>query len=77
MNKAQIFAWISILIIPITYIVSIILSVMNHPLAEPILAITLLSTVVGPMTIYTFTVFPKHLAEIGNKIAEFHDEHNS
>lgn len=75
MNKRKIFVWIAILIIPLSYIASIILSVIAHPLAEAFLAITLLSSVTAPMTIYAFTIFPKHMAELVTKFNHFQDEH--
>jgi len=75
MNKRKIFVWIAILIIPLSYIASIILSVIVHPLAEAFLVITLFSSVTAPMTIYSFTIFPKHMAELVTKFNQFQEEH--
>lgn len=76
MLRKRLFAWITILVIPLSYIISILLSIVNHPFATTFLAITLLSTITGPMTIYAFTIFPVHMAEIGMKALQFHNEHN-
>ena len=65
MKIKRILAWIAIILIPLAYIVSIILGLMDHPLAEGVLGITIVLTVVGPAIAYLLTVFPKHIAKIG------------
>ena len=65
MKAKRILAWIAIILIPLAYIVSLILGIMDHPLAEGVLGITIVLTVVAPLIIYLLTAFPKHIAKIG------------
>lgn len=62
-------ALIMALILPISLIVSIVLSLLHHPYASLALGITFATMLVFPV-FYLGTVFPKHMADIYVRVKE-------
>lgn len=66
--KRRIFAWIGIIFIPLMFLISLILSIVDSPIAPTFLMVTIILTVVLPGGIYLLTKYPKDLAEIFHTI---------
>lgn len=66
--KRRIFAWIGIIFIPVMFLISMILSLLDSPIAGTFLMITIILTVVLPGGIYLLTKYPKDIADIYHRI---------
>lgn len=66
--KRRIFAWIGILFIPVMFLISLILSIINAPIAGAFLIATIVLSVVIPGGIFLLTRYPKDLADMYHNI---------
>lgn len=66
--KRRIFAWIGIIFVPLMFLISLILSIVDSPIAGPFLMITIVLTVAIPGGIFLLTKYPKDIAEIYHRI---------